>query len=62
MIQRMGNINKDEMFRTFNMGIGYTLITSPSQSDNVLKSLHTKGEKPIIIGEVKAGIQGVVLS
>ncbi len=62
IIQHLGKIDKDEMFRTFNMGIGYILITSPSQSDNVLKCLHDKGEKPIIIGEVKAAIQGVVLS
>ncbi|WP_054692178.1 phosphoribosylformylglycinamidine cyclo-ligase [Syntrophomonas palmitatica] len=62
LIQRLGHIAKDEMYRTFNMGIGYAIITSPSQSDDVLKCLHDKGEKPIIIGKVRSGIKGAVIS
>lgn len=59
LIQALGKIEKEEMYRTFNMGIGYVFITSPEQSDNVLKCLRVKGEKPIVLGRVISGIEGV---
>jgi len=59
LIQKLGQIEKEEMYRTFNMGIGFIFITSPEQSDNALKCLHAKGEKPILLGRVSPGSEGV---
>ncbi len=52
LIARLGNVDSEEMFRTFNMGIGFIIVIPPHQLDEVLKCLHIKGEKPIVIGRV----------
>jgi len=47
-----GGVDKFEMLKTFNCGIGMTIICSPSSQDNVLYHLEEIGERPIIIGHV----------
>ena len=59
LIGQLGQVAPEEMYRTFNMGIGFILITSPEQSDNALKCLLAKGEKPIVLGRVSPGSEGV---
>lgn len=61
LIQEKGNIEQEEMFRTFNMGIGFILALSPVHLDKALKCLHSKGEKPIVLGRVSAKEERVVL-
>jgi len=61
LIQRLGQVPVEEMFRTFNMGIGFIIAVSPDQHDNALKCLRVKGEKPIIIGRVSAAQTKVVI-
>ena len=61
LIQENGQVPREEMFRTFNMGIGFILAISPHHHDKALKCLHSKGENPIVIGKVQAGIKGVVI-
>lgn len=61
MIAELGGVKFEEMYRTFNMGIGFILITSPQQSDNALKCLRDEGEKPIVIGRVCQEAGGVVI-
>lgn len=61
IIQAAGRVSREEMLRTFNMGVGFILVTSPQQSDNALKCLRAKGEKPIVIGRVRAGLKKVVM-
>lgn len=61
LLQKLGQISKEEMYRTFNMGLGYVLVISPDKSGRVLKHLQDQGEKPIIIGSVSAREKGVVL-
>ncbi len=52
LIARLGNVGQLEMYRTFNMGIGYVLVIPPHHFDKALKCLRAKGEKCIVIGEV----------
>ena len=47
-----GGVDKLEMLKTFNCGIGMTIICSPSSQDNVSSLLEKLGEQPIIIGRV----------
>ncbi|MGR6835296.1 phosphoribosylformylglycinamidine cyclo-ligase [Syntrophomonas erecta] len=61
LIQERGRVEKDEMYRTFNMGIGYTLIASPQQSDKALMCLRDKGEKPIVIGRVTSDQERIMV-
>lgn len=49
-ISRTGGINKYEMLRTFNCGIGAVLICSERDKLEVLSKL--KDENPVIIGSV----------
>ena len=55
MIKGYGSINDDEMFKTFNMGIGMVVVVSKKDSANVMKKLAGLGEKPIQIGEIIKG-------
>ncbi|NMB35110.1 MAG: phosphoribosylformylglycinamidine cyclo-ligase [Firmicutes bacterium] len=53
LIQEYGNVSEQEMFRTFNMGIGFVLITSPQSAGPVLKQINEKGGKARQIGYLK---------
>lgn len=54
-LQRHGNISTEEMYRVFNMGIGYVLAVRPSFADSIAAHLTQSGENPIVIGEVTGG-------
>jgi phosphoribosylformylglycinamidine cyclo-ligase len=54
-LQQHGNVDRDEMFRVFNMGIGYTIICRPAFSDAVCAKLAKLGESPSVIGEIVKG-------
>lgn len=47
-----GNIPEDEMFKTFNNGIGMVLIVKSKEAGEILERLHSMGEKAFLIGEV----------
>ena len=47
-----GGINKLEMLKTFNCGIGMAVICSQAAKDNLFSLLEKLGEKPVIIGHV----------
>jgi phosphoribosylformylglycinamidine cyclo-ligase len=61
LMQALGNVPDDEMFRTFNMGIGYILVVHPHQLDNALKCLRDKGEKCIVLGNISARESKVIV-
>ena len=48
LIQRQGNVDRDEMYHVFNMGIGMVVVCSPGDADHVVGQL--TGAK--VIGEV----------
>jgi phosphoribosylformylglycinamidine cyclo-ligase len=48
LIQRQGNIDKEEMYRVFNMGIGMVVICSPDEAGQLIKQL----PESKVIGEV----------
>ena len=47
-----GGVSQDEMLKTFNCGIGMTVICSQASKDEVFSLLEKNGENPTIIGEV----------
>ncbi|MFN3283860.1 MAG: phosphoribosylformylglycinamidine cyclo-ligase [Pseudothermotoga sp.] len=61
LIQKMGQIDEKEMFRTFNMGIGFILIVEKNSVDEVIRKLQIRGEKASIIGQIFKGQRGVVI-
>ena len=54
-----GNIAEDEMFRVFNMGIGFVLIVRPSFANSIIRHLEKSGETAIPLGRIIKG-QGQV--
>jgi phosphoribosylformylglycinamidine cyclo-ligase len=50
LLQREGNVDMDEMYSTFNMGIGMVLAVSKGTEDNVMEYLRSQGEEPVVIG------------
>ena len=47
-----GGVSQDEMLKTFNCGIGMTVICSQASKDAVFSLLEKNGERPTLIGEV----------
>jgi len=61
LIQKWGDIEKDEMFGTFNMGVGMVLAVGKKEVGLISTYLSERGEKFYMLGEVKEGNEGVVL-
>ena len=53
LIQRLGKIEDVEMRRTFNLGVGFVFVVHPSTLDQLLGSLKSYGENPVIIGRIR---------
>lgn len=54
-IQEVGNVTTDEMYRVFNMGIGYVIIVRAAAETSALATLRAAGEKPVVIGRIEKG-------
>ncbi|WP_303862908.1 phosphoribosylformylglycinamidine cyclo-ligase [Alkalibaculum bacchi] len=61
MMQKLGNLEDDDMYSTFNMGIGFAMVVSPEEVDAVVRSIKQGKEESIILGEIAKGDQGVAL-
>ena len=61
-IQDNGKININEMYRVFNMGIGYILIISPNDLDKTIKILDNNNQKSKIIGIIDKGNKKTILT
>jgi len=55
LIQRMGNVENEEMFKVFNMGIGLVLVVSKNETDRILKRLYSLKETAYLIGQITSG-------
>ncbi len=51
-LQRLGGILMEEMYRTFNMGIGLLVIVNENSVDDIVHHFQAVGEEAYIIGEV----------
>lgn len=54
-------MNEEQMFNTFNMGIGFVLCVDRKDSEGIIKALEAMGEKAFAIGYVEAGGAGLCL-
>ena len=59
-LQGLGHIDREEMFRVFNMGIGFVLVVNPYFAESIQRQLAQHRLKSWVIGEVSAGERGVV--
>lgn len=61
LIAKTGNIPERDMFNTFNMGVGMSVVVSASDADKALEILKANGEDAYIIGEVAKSDEGVII-
>ena len=61
LIAKTGNIPERDMFNTFNMGVGMSVVVAPEDVERALAILHEQGEDAYVMGEIIEGDDRVVL-
>lgn len=61
MLAKEGNISKEMMYNTYNMGIGMLLAVDAADADKTVALAEQAGEKAYIIGEISEGEKGISL-
>ncbi|MFR7424876.1 MAG: phosphoribosylformylglycinamidine cyclo-ligase [Clostridium sp.] len=61
MLAKEGNISKEMMYNTYNMGIGMLLAVDAADADKTVALAEQTGEKAYIIGEITEGEKGISL-
>ena len=56
-----GKIPVRDMFNTFNMGVGMSVIVSKADADKALETLRANGEAAYVMGEIVKSDEGVIL-
>ncbi|MCB1247070.1 MAG: phosphoribosylformylglycinamidine cyclo-ligase [Acidimicrobiia bacterium] len=62
VLQRYGSVPTGEMFRTFNMGIGFTIIVAEDDVERTLKAMEISEVPASVIGRIEQGTRGVELA
>src|SRR5262249_30407007 len=60
VIQRLGGISDEEMYRVYNMGIGFCYVVDEALADDVLATLTASGKHASRIGHVKESAEKAV--
>jgi phosphoribosylformylglycinamidine cyclo-ligase len=55
LIQELGPVRMEEMYRTFNMGVGFVLIAPTEQAEAMIADLAQAGMPAWIIGKIRPG-------
>ena len=53
LIAKTGNISERDMFNTFNMGVGMSIVVAPEDADKALEVLKANGEDSYVIGKIE---------
>ena len=61
LIAKTGNIPERDMYNTYNMGVGMSVVVPAAEVDKALEILTAHGETAYVIGEIIKGDDGVVL-
>ena len=61
MIQKTGNISERDMFNTFNMGVGMSVVVGKEDADEAVRILKQNGEDAYIMGEIAKSEESVVI-
>ena len=54
-LKETANIEQQEMYRTFNCGVGMILVVKPEHADDAIAHLNDAGETAFLLGEIRAG-------
>ena len=61
LIAKEGNIPERDMYNTFNMGVGMSVVVPAEQVDRAIEVLRAQGEDAYVIGEIVESEDGVIL-
>lgn len=61
MLEKDGDISKDIMYNTFNMGIGMMVTVDSSDADKAVSLINDSGQKAFIVGSITEGQKGITL-
>lgn len=61
LIAKTGNISERDMFNTFNMGVGMSIVVDKNDVETALSVLKENGENAYVIGEIIKGDESVVI-
>ena len=61
LIQQRGDISERDMFNTFNMGVGMSLVVAPEDADRALAILRDNGEDAYRIGVIEKSEERIVI-
>ena len=61
LLQKTGDISEHDMFNTFNMGVGMSIVVSKDEADKAIEVLKANGEDAYIIGNITKGEERVVI-
>ncbi len=62
LIAKAGNIPERDMFNTFNMGVGMSIVVDKADAEKSVEILRANGEDAYIIGEVVKSDEGVIIA
>ena len=60
-LAKTGNIPERDMFNTYNMGVGMSVVVSRADAEKALEVLRANGEEAYIMGEIICADEGVVI-
>ena len=60
-LQEVGNISEHDMYNTFNMGIGMTVVVDKDDADEAVQILRNAGVESYCIGEIIKGDEGIII-
>ncbi len=61
LIAKTGNISEHDMFNTYNMGVGMTVVVDKAEADKAVEVLKANGEEAYILGELVESDEGVII-
>ena len=61
LIQKVGNIPERDMYNTFNMGVGMSVVVNKADAEKALEILTANGETAYLLGEIVKSDAGVIL-
>jgi phosphoribosylformylglycinamidine cyclo-ligase len=62
VLQEQGQVDDEEMYRVFNMGVGYVIIVRERDSEQAMSSLREAKAAPLLIGYIREGPRKAVIS
>ena len=61
VIAKTGNIPERDMFNTFNMGVGMTVVVDKADADKAIEAIKEAGEEAYVLGELVDSDMGVII-